>query len=104
MKTCSCRWIFKSDNDVVNIADEVKCRLHRIANLLTNKDALSVVDDFRNWGHFKGKIKNWLKVLGHFIRGLNLYLQSEADFKAISRATSAELENKNRKNLFAIMN
>lgn len=49
---------------MVNIADEVKCRLHRIANLLTNEDALRVVNDFRNWGHFKGKIRNWLNGTG----------------------------------------
>lgn len=42
-----------------NIADDINCRLHIIANLLNNKDALNVVNDFRNWERFKGKLRNW---------------------------------------------
>ena len=42
-----------------NIADDVKCRLRRIANSLTKEDVLSAVSDFRNRDHFKGKLRNW---------------------------------------------
>ena len=44
---------------MVNIADDVKSRLRGIANSLTKKDALNAVNDFRNWGHFKAKLRNW---------------------------------------------
>ena len=59
MKTCSLRWIIKSDNGMANIADDVTCRLHRVANSLTNENALNAANDFRNWEHFKGKLGNW---------------------------------------------
>ena len=44
---------------MTNIADDVKCRLHRVANSLTNENALNAANYFRNWDHFKGKLRNW---------------------------------------------
>ena len=44
---------------MANIADDVKCKLRRIANSLTKEDALNAVNNFRNWDHFKGKLRNW---------------------------------------------
>ena len=52
--------MIKSDNGVANTANDVKCRLRRIANSLTKEDALNTVNDFRNWDRFKGKLRNWL--------------------------------------------
>ena len=44
---------------MTNIADDVKCRLHRVANSLTNENAPNAANYFRNWDHFKGKLRNW---------------------------------------------
>ena len=44
---------------MTNIADDVKCRHRRIANSLTKEEALNAVSNFRNWDHFKGKLRNW---------------------------------------------
>ena len=45
---------------MANTANDVKCKLRRIANCLTKEDALNTVNDFRNWDRFKGKLRNWL--------------------------------------------
>ena len=55
------RWISKSKNGVANIADDVKCRIRRIANSLTIEDMAKSIDDLKSWQFFNGKLKMWFE-------------------------------------------
>ena len=46
----SYRWVNKAKNGFSNIANNVKCRLRRIAHSNTKKKKLNeAIDDLRNW-------------------------------------------------------
>ena len=57
------RWINKVKNSVSHIADDVKCRLLRIAHSNNINELHAALDDLRNWEFFQGKLKAWIEGL-----------------------------------------
>ena len=56
------RWVNKKSNGVFMIAEEVKCRLRRIANSHTIAECQKAISDFRSWEHFnKGRLADWFE-------------------------------------------
>lgn len=49
----------KTENGVANIADDVKCRLRKIAHSITTETVQVAVNDFLSWNNCKGKLRNW---------------------------------------------
>ena len=57
------RWVNKVKNGVSYIADDVKCRLGRIAHSNNINELHATADDLRNWEIFQGKLKAWIEGL-----------------------------------------
>ena len=53
------RYTHTKANGVVNIAEDVLCRLRRIAHSLEVSDVQTSVKDFKEWEMYQGKLKNW---------------------------------------------
>ena len=53
------RWTNKSEHGVSHIADDVKCRLRRIAHASSREELDKSIKDFSSWEHFTGKLKVW---------------------------------------------
>ena len=53
------RWTSKADHGVSVYADEVKCRLRRIAHAVNEEELRSAREAFYNWENYTGKLKNW---------------------------------------------
>ena len=51
----------KAKNGVENVADQVKCRLRRIAHANNREELQSAVADLRKWEFYQGKLKAWIE-------------------------------------------
>ena len=49
----------KSEHGVSHIADDVKCRLRRMAHASSREELDKSIKDFLSWEHFTGKLKVW---------------------------------------------
>ena len=56
----------KGKNGVWNIADDVKCRLRRVAHSNNVKELNSAIADLQNWDYYDGKLKTWIEGLINF--------------------------------------
>ena len=54
------RWTSKADHGVSIYADEVKCRLRRIAHAVNKEELRSAREAFYNWEKYTERLKNWL--------------------------------------------
>ena len=55
------RWVNKKNNGVYHIADEVKCRLRRIANSVTVEEANESIQSLESWENFTDPLKKYFK-------------------------------------------
>ena len=55
------RWLNRANNGFAHIADDVKCRLRRIAHANSQVQLESAIHDLRQWEHFDEKLKRWME-------------------------------------------
>ena len=55
----------KSEHGVSHIADDVKCRLRRIAHASSREELDKSIKDFLSWEHFTRKLKAWFTKNGY---------------------------------------
>lgn len=51
----------KAKNGVSSIAEDVKCRLRRIAHANNKLEFDDAIRDLKNWELFQGKLKLWVE-------------------------------------------